>query len=69
MRSKYLFTSWSREQFLSQNGKKSPIDSIGNIDQHKVIFLIVDNMRGFARETNSYFIPWSRDASLKVNIA
>ena len=62
MRSKFLFTSWSREQFLSQNGQKSPIDFIGNIDQHKVIFLTVHNMRGFARETNSYFIPWSRDA-------
>ena len=71
MRSKFLFKSWSRDSFFEvqqpQNVQKSAIDSIANIDQHKILFLIVHNTIAFVREINSFFIPWSRDAYLKVN--
>ena len=36
--------------------------SIENIDQHKILFPVAPNILSFARETNSTFIPWSRDA-------
>ena len=65
MRSQFLFTSWSRDPFFEvqypKNGQKSAIDSIANIDQHKILFLIVHDTLGFAWETSSYFIPWSQD--------
>ena len=35
--------------------------SIAIIDQHKILFPVVPNMIGFARETNSPFTSWSRD--------
>ena len=35
---------------------------IAIIDQHKVLFPMVHNTLGFARETNSPFMPWLRDA-------
>ena len=65
MRNKFPFASWSRDPFFEvqepKNGQKLAIGSNANIDQHKILFLIVDNTIGFARETNSSFIPWSRD--------
>ena len=36
--------------------------SIANIDQHKVLFLVVPSAIGFAKETGSPFTSWSRDA-------
>ena len=35
--------------------------SIAITDQHKILFSVVPNMIGFARETNSPFTSWSRD--------
>ena len=42
--------------------KTKAIGSLTNIDQHKILFPMVNNVVGFARETNPSFIPWSRDA-------
>ena len=36
--------------------------SIAVIDQNKALFPVVPNTTVFARETNSPFISWSRDA-------
>ena len=47
---------------IPQNGQNSAIDSTANISQHKILFPMVHNTIGFARETNSPFTPWSRDA-------
>ena len=41
---------------------KISYSAIANNDQHKVLFLMVHNTIGFARETNSPFKLWSRDA-------
>ena len=64
MRSKLPFTSWSRDPFFevpqSQNGQKLAIGSNANINQQKVLFLIVHKTMGFATETNSSFILWWR---------
>ena len=37
------------------------ISSLANLDQYKVLFPVVHNVEGFAREANMSFIPWSRD--------
>ena len=36
--------------------------SLAKIDQHKILFPMVHNVVGFARETNLSIILWSRDA-------
>ena len=44
-----------------RNRLKSVMGSIAITDQHKILFPVVPNMIGFARETNSPFTSWSRD--------
>ena len=39
---------------------KSAMGSIAVINQHKILFPVVPNVIGFARETNSLLKPWSR---------
>ena len=39
--------------------------SIKIIDQHKIIFQVVPNTIGFARETNSPFTSWSHGQFLE----
>ena len=59
------FTSWSHDPFFEgqqpQNGAKSAVGSIANTDQRKILLPIIHNKIGFARKTNSSFIPWLRD--------
>ena len=38
---------------------------MGNIDQHKVLFPMVHNVVGFAKDTTPSSMPWSRDAFLE----
>ena len=37
------------------------MDSAAIIDHHKILFPLVPNTTGFARETNSPFTSWLRD--------
>ena len=41
--------------------KISAIGFLANIDQHGILFPMVHNVVGFARETSPSFISWSRD--------
>ena len=36
------------------------MDSTAIIDEHKILFSVVPNTIGFAREANSPFTSWSR---------
>ena len=60
--------SWSRNPFFAgqqpKSGLISAIGSIENIDEYKILFPMVHNRMGFAKEKNLYF-AWSRDPFFK----
>ena len=70
MRSKFAFTSWSRDPLFEgqqlQNGQISALSYAANIDQSKILFPLTPNLIGFV---NKNFLPTASHGYVLADIS